>query len=140
MTSPLDHADEIAACLAATGIDELELVGPGGRIWLRRGGSGAAPGVDGPGGASRSRVAGPGREVVASPGVGLFLRAHPLREDPLVRVGDAVAAGQALGLLRIGPLLVPVAAPRPGVVGAVPGPDGSLVGFGDPLFELEPSG
>jgi acetyl-CoA carboxylase biotin carboxyl carrier protein len=35
-------------------------------------------------------------------------------------------------------LLLPVPAPREGVVTAVLAPDGSLVGFGDPLVALSP--
>lgn len=140
MTSPLDRVADIAAWLAATDIECLELVGPGGGLRLRRGGADEAPGLGRPGAATEThaetRGAGRDREVVPSPGVGVFLRAHPLRDEPLVRPGDRVAAGQALGLLRIGCLLVPVVAPRPGTVQAVPAADGALVGFADPLVEL----
>ena len=138
--SPLDRAAEIASWFAAADLDELELAGPGGSLRLRRGGPGAAPGPDAPGGAPEAQAVGRGREVVPSPGVGVFLRAHPLRDEPLVRPGCRVACGQALGLLRIGSLLVPVAAPRPGTVEAVPATDGVLVGFGDALFELAQRG
>lgn len=134
--SPLDRAAEIAAWFAAAGLGELELSGPGGRLRLRRGELGAAPGPIAPDDTSAAQAAGPGREVVASPGVGVFLRAHPLRDQPLAAPGERVAEGQALGLLRIGSLLVPVLAPRPGTVRAIPAEDGALVGFGDPLFEL----
>lgn len=143
MTSPLDRVADIAAWLAATDIECLELVGPGGSLRLRRGGPDEASGLGAPGAATEARTenpetrhAGRDREVVPSPGVGVFLHAHPLRDDPLVRPGDRVAAGQALGLLRIGCLLVPVVAPRSGIVQAVPAADGALVGFGDPLVEL----
>jgi acetyl-CoA carboxylase biotin carboxyl carrier protein len=45
-------------------------------------------------------------------------------------------AGQVLGLLKIGALLLPVPAPRAGVVKTVLATEGSLVGFGDPLVAL----
>src|SRR5215217_6100080 len=100
MTSPLDHAPTLAAWLAATDIDILELAGPEGHLRLRRGESGQAQAID----ASACRLelqagAGAQREVVMSPGVGLLLRTHPIRDEPLVEAGDRVAAGQVLALL-----------------------------------------
>ena len=137
MTSPLDHAATLVAWLAATDIDILELAGPDGHLRLRRGESGQGQLVD----ASACRPelqggAGAQRAVVTSPGVGLLLCAHPLRDEPLVDAGDRVAAGQVLALLRIGAILVPVPAPCPGIVTAILAADGALVGFGDPVLEL----
>jgi acetyl-CoA carboxylase biotin carboxyl carrier protein len=134
MTDPLDHVADIAAWLAATDIDCLELTGPAGHLRLRRGGE---PEVT----ADRT-----GDEPLAeyesvampSPGFGIFLHAHPLHKTPLVQAGDSVAAGQALGFLKIGPLLVPVSAPHDGVVSDIVAQDGTLVGFGDPLFRFSP--
>jgi|SoiMethySBSTD1v2_1073268.scaffolds.fasta_scaffold812186_2 acetyl-CoA carboxylase biotin carboxyl carrier protein len=134
MTSPLDHVGEIAAWLAATDIDCLELTGPAGHLRLRRGGEPEVTVVgtgDGPA-AEDDTVAMP------SPGFGIFLRAHPLHETPLVQAGDSVAAGKVLGFLKIGPLLVPVLAPHEGVVSAIVAQDGALVGFSDPLFRFSP--
>jgi acetyl-CoA carboxylase biotin carboxyl carrier protein len=68
--------------------------------------------------------------------VGLLLHTHPLRSEPLVKVGQQVAAGQALALLKIGLVLLPVSAPRAGVVSRIVAPDASAVGFGEPLIEL----
>lgn len=139
MTSPLDQAAAIGSWLAATDIDVLELIGPDGHLRLRRGGEPpVAPGREASGRAVEAASAGASEDVVISPDFGLFLRAHPLHETPLARLGDRVAAGQLLGLLKIGMLLLPVPAPREGVVTAVLAPDGSLVGFGDPLVALSP--
>ena len=134
MTNPLDHVAEIAAWLAATDIDCLELTGPAGHLRLRRGGEPEVTAVgtgDGP-------LAEDETVAMPSPGFGIFLHAHPLHETPLVRAGDSVAAGQVLGFLKIGPLLVPVPAPHEGVVSAIVAQDGALVGFGDPLFRFSP--
>jgi len=130
MTSPLDHIAEVVAWLAATDIDALELSGPGGRIRLHRGGEPIA-GPD----AAHAEASG---AVVTSSGFGLFLLAHPLHETPFVRRGDRVFAGQVLGLLKVGALLLPVRAPHGGVVKAFVAPDGLPVGFGDPLIALAP--
>lgn len=138
MTSPLDHIPAISQWFAAANLHELELSGPGGHLRLHRGGTGPAPDHDGAP-ASMAQAAGQ-RRVVASPGAGVFLHAHPLRDEPLVRPGVRVAEAQPLGLLQIGALLVPVVAPGPGVVASVPGADGALVGFGDVLFELAQPG
>jgi acetyl-CoA carboxylase biotin carboxyl carrier protein len=137
MTSPLDQVAAIGAWLAATDVEELELTGPDGHLRLRRGGKPpAAPARDGSDEAVERLRDGSGEDVVASPGFGLFLHAHPLRDTPLVRLGDRVTAGQALGLLKIGALLLPIRAPRRAVVEAVLATEGSLVGFGDPLVAL----
>lgn len=133
MTDPLDHVADIAAWLAATDIDCLELTGPAGHLRLRRGGE---PEVT----ADRTDEPLAEDESVAmpSPGFGIFLHAHPLHETPLVRAGDGVAAGQVLGFLKIGALLIPVPAPHDGVVSDIVAQDGTLVGFGDPLFRFSP--
>jgi acetyl-CoA carboxylase biotin carboxyl carrier protein len=132
MTNPLDHIAEIAALLAATDIDCLELTGPAGHLRLRRGGEPevASGGTGDKPGAEDETVAMP------SPGFGIFLHAHPLHETPLVQADDSVAAGQLLGFLKIGPLLIPVPAPYDGVVSDIVARDGTLVGFGDPLFRI----
>ena len=70
--------------------------------------------------------------------VGVFLHNHPLAAAPLVRIGERVDAGQTIGLLKIGPLLLPVAAPQAGIVGGVHAADGLAVGYGTPLVDLYP--
>lgn len=79
-------------------------------------------------------------EPVAAPCPGVFLLRHPLRETPLVTAGQAVVRGTVLGLLRAGPLLLQVAAPRSGTLVAVKAAEGDLVGYGTELFQLSPEG
>jgi len=114
--------EQLTAWLAETDIGLLELRMPGGTVRL-----------DNP--RATARAAAPGM-VVAASSVGVFLHGHPLAEAPLVRTGERVRAGQPVGLLRIGPLLLPVAAPRDGVVAAVHAADGAAVGYGTTLVEL----
>jgi acetyl-CoA carboxylase biotin carboxyl carrier protein len=132
MTNPLDHVAEIATLLAATDIDCLELTGPAGHLRLRRG---SEPKVRA-GGIDDEPLAEDETVAMSSPGLGIFLHAHPLHDTPLVQADDSVAAGQVLGFLKIGPLLVPVPAPHDGVVLDIVAQDGTLVGFGDPLFRI----
>jgi acetyl-CoA carboxylase biotin carboxyl carrier protein len=141
MTTLLDHAAEIAAWLAATDIDVLELDGPDGRLRLVRSGRHAArveeaspvESTDGP------ELSGEGHDTIRSPGVGHVLHAHPLHETPLAQPGTRVAAGQAVALLKIGAMLIPIPASSDGVVAAFVAPDQSLVGFGDPILDIRPA-
>ena len=76
-----------------------------------------------------------GRCTVTAPCCGEFLHRHPLQPAPLVQIGQPVRAGAVLGLLRIGPLLLQVVAPRDGAIEAI-ADDGGLVGYGTPLVHI----
>lgn len=130
--SPAGKIRRFAASLAGTDIAQLEFRTAHGDIFLVRrdvGAAGtAAPDID---------ESAPATAVAAS-SVGIFLRQHPLRDTPLVEAGQDVAAGQIIGFLRIGALLLPVAAARDGVVLDVPAAHGDLVGYGATLIRLLP--
>lgn len=76
--------------------------------------------------------------TVKASSVGLFLRTHPVATEPLARIGQRVDAGQLIGLLNIGPLLLPVSAPQAGIVDALHVESGIAVGYGAPLIDLHP--
>ena len=137
---------EIAGWMAATGIGFLELRMPGATVRLGRHGdevvtlddgprSDEAPVVHPPGATNRF---GPPVDTVSSASLGVFLHAHPCATAPFVRPGARVQAGQKLGLLRIGVLLLPVTASRAGTVAAVRVEDGATVGYGAALVDLHP--
>ena len=136
-TSSIDHIPRLAEWLAASDIDELELTGPQGRVLLRRSSASGEVSMLEPD-EEPADVAPLADLSVVSPGIGTFLRAHPLHEHPLTEAGAGVEAGQALGLLQVGSLLVAVPAPRSGTIRAILAEDGALTGFGDPLFQLSP--
>jgi acetyl-CoA carboxylase biotin carboxyl carrier protein len=127
---------QLSAWLAATDIDGLELRGPGVQLRLRREGlrvvalRPSEPLAPAPAAAARTLVA---------PTVGIFLHRHPLHEAPLAAPGSAVQAGQVLGLLRIGALLLPVPAPEDGTLLAHACADGALAGYGTPLLHWIPA-
>jgi acetyl-CoA carboxylase biotin carboxyl carrier protein len=131
-----DELKQMAAWLADTDIGLLELRTPHGSIRLGRdpapGGEVVQLEVE-----AQDEQAVPAQVMASAPGVGVFLHAHPLHDRPVVRIGERVAAGQGLGLLRIGPLLLPVSAPAAGQVRAVREENGTAVGFGTALFELD---
>ncbi|MFC5519675.1 acetyl-CoA carboxylase biotin carboxyl carrier protein [Polaromonas jejuensis] len=138
---------QLAAWLADTDIGLLELRTPQGHVRLRRDGAmpendvleelqgNAEASVPAPVAASKATATPP---AVAS-SVGVFLHHHPLRGAPLAPPGAGVQAGQTVGLLQIGALLLPVAAPQAGVVASMLAAHGSLVGYGTALVELHPS-
>jgi acetyl-CoA carboxylase biotin carboxyl carrier protein len=128
---------QIAAWISEAGIATYELTGPDFRICLRRSvkarskrvvSAGSVRGADAP---ARGQS-----DVAVSPGVGLFLHAHPVQETALVEPNKPVTAGQPLGLLQVGPILLPVVSPCDGIVASVIASDRSLVGYGDPLVAL----
>ena len=138
---------EIAGWMAASNIGFLELRMPGATVRLGRRGDKVAALDDGqrhdeppvahrPGATNRS---GPlPFDSVTSTSVGVFLHAHPCATAPFARAGARMQAGQTLGLLRIGVLLLPVAAVRAGTVAALRVEDGTTVGYGAALVDLHP--
>ncbi|WP_275791319.1 acetyl-CoA carboxylase [Pararhizobium gei] len=48
-----------------------------------------------------------------------------------------VGPGEILGFIRVGPVLLPVKAPKAGVLAHILAEHGALVGYGHPLFETE---
>ena len=137
---------EIAGWMAATDIGFLELRMPGATVRLGRRGDEVVTLDDGqrndespvahrPGATNRS---GPPLDTVTSASVGVFLHAHPCATAPFARAGARVQAGQTLGLLCIGVLLLPVAASRAGTVAALRVEDGATVGYGAALVDLQP--
>lgn len=130
--------------LAGTDIAVLELSTPDTRIRLDRGTAAsptsparaAAPAVATTATTGADRAPRPAGQVVKAQSVGVFLDTHPLAAGPLAPVGARVAAGQVLGLLRIGALLLPVTAPADAVVARVLATPGEAVGYGTALFDL----
>lgn len=134
-----DYIAGIAASLASAGIEEFELTAPGRRVRLRRGATQQAPvTLKGRASSDAEAVQDPRRDLISSPSVGAFLHGHPSQGEPLVVPGDAVSAGQLVGLLQIGPILLPVVAPKHGTIAAVLASDGAPVGYADPLIQLSP--
>ena len=117
-----DRVAELAAWMAATDIDVLVLERAGWFIRLRalidgeRRGCGRCDEVQ-----AAQAVPSNATDCRCEPRWFVSARAIRCATTPLAPAGDRVAAGQALGLLQIGALLLPVSAPRDGVVEATLG-------------------
>lgn len=140
-----DWIQGLAQRLSPTDIDHLELAGPAITLLLVRGPSGAFDAQVVPTGTpplhsnlQRPTSAEAGLMLRAG-SVGRVCLAHPLREEPMVLAGDPVVAGQALLLLQLGQVLLPVTAPCAGRVRRVVAQAGAAVGYGSPLVELDPA-
>ena len=137
---PFDHIAQISAWLAEAGIDQLELSGPDGELRLgREGKQDDAPddafteiGLEAGGAAHRF--------TVKAPNVGILLHHHPMQQAPLAPRASRIRAGQTVALLQIGALLLPIEAPRGGVVTRLLQQHGALVGYGSEIVELSTGG
>ena len=137
MTNPLDHIDQLSAWLADTDIGLLELRGPTGAVRLSNTGSSVQ--IHKADGAESAPPHAP-TIVVRASSPGLFLDRHPLYERAIVPIGTEVRAGELLGLLQVGPLLMPVLAPQAGTMTELFVERAKMVGYGEPLFELQVNG
>jgi acetyl-CoA carboxylase biotin carboxyl carrier protein len=135
MIDAIEQVRQLSDWLQGTDITLLELSGPGKLIRLRR--DGPLPSARAmPMNAAATSHAATERTLVRAGSVGIVLHAHPLRAEPLVRLGQQVQRGQTLALLRIGLVLLAVPAPRAGTVFRVVAAHETPVGYGDPLIEL----
>lgn len=132
MQDPAQRVTQLAAWLANTDIGLLELRTPHGTLRLGRQGDDI---VELPTEEEEDETE---SVNVKAPSVGVFLHNHPLATAPLTCIGQRVEAGQVIGLLQIGPLLLPVTAPQAGIVDARHVESGLAVGYGAPLIDLHP--
>lgn len=76
-------------------------------------------------------------QVVPSPMVGTFYRSSTPGAKPFVRVGQTVEQGQTLCIIEAMKLMNEIPSPVAGVVKKILVENGSPVGYGDALFEVE---
>ncbi|WP_248800824.1 acetyl-CoA carboxylase biotin carboxyl carrier protein [Pseudomonas sp. MWU13-2105] len=77
------------------------------------------------------------QDVVLAPGMGILRLSHPQRDEPYIALGAHVEKGQVLAFLQNGVVLDEITAGRAGRVAAVLAAEGDLVGYAQPLFELQ---
>lgn len=139
--STIDFGDPstIAAltdALTAAGVDGIEISKPAGKLRI------VVSKVEGAQvsltGGTRQNLAAMPSTIVKAPMAGRFCPSHPSASDAAAHLPRGVSGQDVIGFIRIGSVLLPIAAGRAGsLTRQVAEPD-ALVGFGDPLFEIEP--
>ncbi|OCJ07756.1 acetyl-CoA carboxylase [Rhizobium sp. AC27/96] len=76
--------------------------------------------------------------IVKAPMAGHFCPSHPTASDAALHLPRMVSEQDVIGFIRIGSILLPIAAGRAGSLTRHLAEPNALVGFGDPLFEIEP--
>ncbi|PRX21652.1 biotin carboxyl carrier protein [Paraburkholderia sp. BL18I3N2] len=133
--------EKIIGSLSQSGVRELRLRKPGFSLEVRRGSDQAGRSPEPLSVLTHDR-AGSGRskgDFVQSPHAGIFYGQHPaFREVNVER--SSVRASDIVGFVANGVVLLPVSSPRDGVIGEQIWPDGSLVGYGTDVYELQGEG
>jgi acetyl-CoA carboxylase biotin carboxyl carrier protein len=75
--------------------------------------------------------------IVRSPGMGFIKFTHPHQQNALIPLGTSVEKGQILGFLHVGDLLEGIVSPQAGTLSKVLVGEGDLVGYADPIFEVQ---
>ena len=137
--SAIDFSDpatiaSLTEALTAAGVDGLEISRPDGQLRIV---------ISGEGGARISateatpRAPGSASAIVKAPIAGHFCVEHPAAPVAPQTLPRSVSDADILGFVRIGHVLLPLRAGRSGVLTKLLAEPGALIGFGDPLFEIE---
>jgi acetyl-CoA carboxylase biotin carboxyl carrier protein len=84
----------------------------------------------------RATLPDPDDHVVTSPMVGTYYAAPSPGTPPFVRVGDAVEAGQTVGIVEAMKIMNEIVAERGGIVTTILVENGQAVEYGSPLMRL----
>ncbi|MGN6774318.1 acetyl-CoA carboxylase [Rhizobium sp.] len=136
--SAIDFSDPstIAAltdALTAAGVDGLEISRPGANLRIVVSKAGHAQ-ISLTGNAQPQLAI----SVAKAPMAGHFYPQHPSDSDGIGHLPRAVSSQDVIGFIRIGSVLLPILAGRSGLLARQLVEPETLVGFGDPLFEIEP--
>ncbi|MBY5359718.1 acetyl-CoA carboxylase [Rhizobium leguminosarum] len=136
--SAIDFSDPatiafLTDALTAAGVDGLEISLPGGqlRIVVAEKGGARISSTD-----ATPPAPGLTSAVVKAPMAGRFCLDHPASAVPQ-KLPRSVSDADIVGFVGVGHILHPLRAGRSGVLIRLLAEPGALVGFGDPLFEIE---
>jgi acetyl-CoA carboxylase biotin carboxyl carrier protein len=154
-TSPDDSADnprpsladvtdavrELVEVMRSNGLTELDVTSGSVEIRLRApksGGSARASREGSSSGPAPSPVhEQPSGHVVTAPMIGTFYASPTPGDPPFVRLGDAVHAGQTIGIIEAMKIMNEIVADRAGVVVEIIANNAQAVEYGSPLLRLD---
>ncbi|AJD46008.1 acetyl-CoA carboxylase [Rhizobium sp. SEMIA 4085] len=136
--SAIDFSDPAAIAvltdaLTAAGVDGLEISKPGGQLRIV---VSKEEGIQ----VARTGNAQPTAAlsvIVKAPMAGRFCVSHPAAPVDVKQLPHEVSEKDVIGFIRIGSVLLPMTAGRSGLLTRLLSERDALVGFGDPLFEIE---
>ncbi|MBY5323377.1 acetyl-CoA carboxylase biotin carboxyl carrier protein [Rhizobium leguminosarum] len=140
--SAIDFSDPatiafLTEALTAAGVNGLEISQPGGQLRIVVAGKGGAR-ISSTEATPRAPGLAPGSAsaVVKAPMAGRFCVEHPASATPQ-KLPRSVSDADIVGFVGVGHILLPLRAGRSGILTRLIAEPGALVGFGDPLFEIE---
>ena len=139
--SAIDFSDPstiaaLAEALTAAGVDGIEISKSGANLRLVMSKAG---GVDVTlTGSARADISVTPRVTVKAPMAGHFCPSHPSTPINAEHLPRNVCNQDVIGFIRIGSVLLPLSAGRSGLLTRQLAEPDALVGFGEPLFEIEP--
>lgn len=134
----IDKLRQLIGWMSAAGLARIELKAPAFEIRLQRS-VGAPPPAPPAAIASQQPAAAPAASITAK-GCGFFHARHPSRDAPQVSPGQAVRAGDVIGVLAVGEQLLVVTADIEGTAGDYLVAEGQLVDYGKPLLAMTGTG
>ena len=124
-----DDVREILRIIDESGLDELRVETGELSLHVVRGGAPAA---------ASAPAAEDAGDVIASPMLGTFYRAHAPGAAPFVDVGSIVEPDTLVGIIEVMKMMNSVHAGVSGTIVEVCAENGELVEHGSPLFRVEP--
>ncbi|MDP9810753.1 biotin carboxyl carrier protein [Rhizobium tibeticum] len=130
--SQLETLESISDCLAINGVEAIEITTFDGSVQITSSGGIRKQREQA---AEPATPALPSQTVIArAPIAGVFLPGHPDGTANEISSGDSVEAGQLVGFVRVGPVLVAARAEARAEAAKLDQKSGSLVGYGDVLI------
>jgi len=115
----------------------LDVASAGLTLDFTRGGSGAAGGAP-PAALSATAPAESDTLTITAPVLGTFYRRRSPEEPPLVQEGQAVQAGELIGLIEVMKTYHEITAPSDGIIASILAEDGHYVEYGQGLATMRP--
>ncbi|OWV85305.1 acetyl-CoA carboxylase [Rhizobium sp. R635] len=137
--SAIDFSDpatiaQLTQALTAAGVAGLEISRPGAQLRIVISGEGEAR-ISAAETAPRAPAS--AQAIVKAPMAGRFCAEHPGTSATPQNLPRSLSQADILGFIRVGDVLLPLRAGRSGVMTKRLAEPGALVGYGDPLFEIE---